>query len=170
MTPTYLRSQGTSSTAVALLQKARNSVSLVGKRQMTNQCRKVYREHRVETWNNKLNQLAVQRKFLAITELYRSPEQSAGMHPNRSANRTTLLSSWAGSDGNYSSQRPRLSWLSSKSHPHRDWGSRAFAPLYQSIRAAASPWCAKVDHHLPSRPDCGKDHCKLTHHLQCQTR
>ena len=65
----YLRSQGIPSTAVLLLQKARNSVSSVGKRQMTNQCRKVYREHRVETWNNKLNQLTVQRKFLAITEL-----------------------------------------------------------------------------------------------------
>jgi len=36
---------------------------------MTNQCRKVYREHRVETRNNKLNQLSVQRKFLAIAEL-----------------------------------------------------------------------------------------------------
>ena len=46
----YLRSQGIPSTAVALLQKARNSVSSVGRKQMTNQYRKVYREHSVETW------------------------------------------------------------------------------------------------------------------------
>ena len=65
----FLRSQGISNAATLLLQKARISVSSIGKRQMSNQCRKVHRELRVETWNDKLNQLTVQRKFLAITEL-----------------------------------------------------------------------------------------------------
>ena len=65
----FLKSQGIPSTATLLLQKARNSVSSIKKRQLTNQCRQVHREHRVETWTCKLNQLTVQRKFIAITEL-----------------------------------------------------------------------------------------------------
>ena len=43
----FLKSQGIPSTATLLLQKARNSLSSIGKRQLTNQCRKVHREHRM---------------------------------------------------------------------------------------------------------------------------
>ena len=45
------------------------SVASIRKHAMNYQCTKMFQRHRVETWNDKLCQLSVQRKFLKVTEL-----------------------------------------------------------------------------------------------------
>ena len=64
----FLSSQGIPD-ASTLLQKGRNSITSIGKRQLSNHGKKVFRQHGLETWDSKLEQLTVQWKFLDITEL-----------------------------------------------------------------------------------------------------
>ena len=65
----FLSSQGVPDASTLLLQKARNSIASIGKRQLSNHVKKVFRQHQLKTWDSKLEQLTVQRKFLDITEL-----------------------------------------------------------------------------------------------------
>jgi hypothetical protein len=65
----FLINQGIPNASTQLLQKARDSVTSISKRQLSKQCKQVFRQHWLETWTTKLEQLTIQRKFLAITEL-----------------------------------------------------------------------------------------------------
>ena len=65
----FLRNQGIPNTASKFLERARSSIASINKHAMNYQCKKMFKEHRVETWNDKLSQFSVQRKFLEVTEL-----------------------------------------------------------------------------------------------------
>ena len=49
--------------------RPRSSVVSINHRTVNYQCKKLFQGQRVETWNDKLSQLSVQRKFLEVTEL-----------------------------------------------------------------------------------------------------
>ena len=65
----FNKSQHIPSEANQLLALARNSISSITTKILAQHCMRIHQDNCIKRWNNKLNELTIQCKFSAITEL-----------------------------------------------------------------------------------------------------